>query len=146
MSEAEAQRAIDTVVEEYGLDGVEEQIISMGVREYETWRNEYLQECLLKSGLKIDGEVSGQPRLAPICPCCKYRSLPEDPLFHICSVCFWEYEGNLEPDHFSAINGMTLKEAIANFDIYGAKDRKSSINADLLDPDAKRKYVRLSEE
>ena len=57
------------------------------------------------------------------CPCCGYLSLTEGQTGEICSICFWEYDGEVDYKiTVSSIcnNDMTLEEARANFDNLGA--------------------------
>lgn len=57
------------------------------------------------------------------CPCCDYVSLPERGQYIICRVCFWEDDGQdvNELDRPSGPNnGVTLRQARANFERFGA--------------------------
>lgn len=55
------------------------------------------------------------------CPCCKYLTLPARGGWDICPVCFWEDEGEDDPEQPSGANhGLTLTVARANFTACGA--------------------------
>jgi hypothetical protein len=62
------------------------------------------------------------------CPCCYYVTLEERNNYEICSVCYWEDEGekwDQKLDLESGANhGITLREARRNFNEFGASDRK----------------------
>jgi hypothetical protein len=60
------------------------------------------------------------------CPCCGYPTLDEQPpgTFDICEVCGWE-DDDLQyrrPSYDGGANGMSLREARANFEATGASD------------------------
>jgi hypothetical protein len=58
------------------------------------------------------------------CPCCKYRTLPEQPpgTFNVCPVCFWEDERVQfeDPSLRGGANEVSLVEAQENFRRFGA--------------------------
>ena len=58
------------------------------------------------------------------CPCCDYFSLDERGGYDICRICFWEDSGQDldELDEHSGPNHQTLREARANFRLFGACD------------------------
>ena len=61
------------------------------------------------------------------CPCCGYATLAEVAEFEICEICFWEDDGQDNPDHEECLggpNGVSLKEARFNFIMYGAAEKK----------------------
>ena len=72
------------------------------------------------------GMSQGDERLA--CPCCGYLTLGERGGFKICSVCFWEDDG--QDDHDADVvrggpNGsLSLTAARANFRAFSACDRR----------------------
>ena len=59
------------------------------------------------------------------CPCCGYVTLPERGMSRICPVCFWEDDAFVGDrlDERSVCNKMTLRQARANFQAFGACDR-----------------------
>jgi len=59
------------------------------------------------------------------CPCCGYKVFSNPPPsndYDICPICFWEDDpiGFDEPDYVGGCNGVSLKEAQSNFEVYGA--------------------------
>ena len=62
------------------------------------------------------------------CPCCGYRTLDERGGYEICSVCFWEDDGQDDHDADEVRGGpnhdLSLKKARQNFREYGACCRK----------------------
>jgi hypothetical protein len=62
------------------------------------------------------------------CPCCGYKTLDDRGGFDICSVCFWEDDG--QDDHDADIvrggpNGaLSLSQARANFQSFGACEKR----------------------
>ncbi|WP_394393913.1 CPCC family cysteine-rich protein [Shewanella woodyi] len=65
------------------------------------------------------------------CPCCDYFSLAERGKCLVCPVCFWEDDcedpANPNWEQVSELNDhMSLKQARANFEIYGAWHPKFS--------------------
>lgn len=58
------------------------------------------------------------------CPCCRYLTLDERGGFDICQVCFWEDDGQDDPDADVVLGGpnggLSLTEARANFKAMGA--------------------------
>jgi hypothetical protein len=63
------------------------------------------------------------------CPCCRYRTLHTRGHFEICPVCFWEDDGQDEHDADIVRGGpngtLSLTAARANFDDFGASERRS---------------------
>ena len=62
------------------------------------------------------------------CPCCGYLTLDEEPggSYDICPVCFWEddYVQFQDPDYVGGANGVSLRQAKANFSSFGASERR----------------------
>ena len=62
------------------------------------------------------------PRFA--CPCCGYRTLPQEPpgTYELCPVCFWEDDQVQfrDPDYTGGANQPSLRQAKANFASFGA--------------------------
>jgi hypothetical protein len=57
------------------------------------------------------------------CPCCDYITLPERGNYLICSVCFWEDDGqdvDALDDPSGPNHGITLRQGRANFNQFGA--------------------------
>ncbi|KPE48986.1 hypothetical protein AOB46_22495 [Chryseobacterium indologenes] len=54
------------------------------------------------------------------CPCCNYKTILEKGNYEICTICFWEDDGNMDESRYSQVNHMTLKEAKYNFKMIGA--------------------------
>lgn len=62
------------------------------------------------------------------CPCCGFRTLQEPPpgTFAVCPVCWWEdddVQARL-PDFAGGANAVSLRQARANFEAFGAADEK----------------------
>jgi hypothetical protein len=60
-----------------------------------------------------------------VCPCCGYFTLGESGSWEICSVCFWEDDGDWRLDVVSGPNHITLRKARANYLEFGACDEHS---------------------
>lgn len=61
------------------------------------------------------------------CPCCDYFTLPERGKWLGCPVCYWEDSGHDVDDldsPSSENHGMTLRQARANFQKFGACEEK----------------------
>jgi hypothetical protein len=107
--------------------------------EYEGVTNQYLADQL--AAIDVAGvTVTGDPELLYTCPCCGRRTLDEPGGYDICSVCFWEDSGAIEPEQESGPNRMTLGEAQQNYAAFGACDRESLSFVDSTPG----KYVRAS--
>lgn len=70
------------------------------------------------------------------CPCCEYLTFEEEPsgTFFICPVCFWEDDNvqNKDPSYEGGANGISLRDARANFIEFGAV--KKEFKKDVRDP------------
>lgn len=68
------------------------------------------------------------PEKAFRCPCCKYKTLHERGGFELCPVCFWEDDGQDEPDAERVLGGpngsLSLRQAQANFRRLGAMEER----------------------
>ncbi|WP_441244952.1 CPCC family cysteine-rich protein [Tardiphaga sp. 768_D3_N2_1] len=66
------------------------------------------------------------------CPCCKYKTLFGRGQDEICSVCFWQDDGQDEPDAEIALGGpngsLSLRQAQANFRRVGAVEERFIAN------------------
>lgn len=56
-----------------------------------------------------------------VCPCCGHKTLREESVYEICSVCWWEDDPleRVEPDKWGCCNGVTLLKAISNWNELG---------------------------
>jgi hypothetical protein len=73
--------------------------------------------------------VTGRPEDGPYaCPCCRYITLTERGGFEICPVCFWEDDGQDDPDAEVVLGGpngrLSLTQARQNFASIGACDER----------------------
>jgi hypothetical protein len=66
------------------------------------------------------GETTAKVR----CPCCRYKSLPANPIYEICQVCLWQDDGQDDSDADAVRGGpnydLSLTAARENFKLYGA--------------------------
>jgi hypothetical protein len=101
----------DPVFNEYLLTILEMRYIGV--------RNEYL---IGKVGAlsKYDLAIAGDPEQLQPCPCCGYRTIELRGHYDICPVCFWEDDGNNNPERYSGPNHQTLAEARENVLKHGA--------------------------
>ena len=78
------------------------------------------------------------------CPCCGYVTLPERGTSQICPVCFWEDDAFVGDrlDQRSRCNKMTLRQGRANFDVFGACDRK--MLSHVVAPEERSRFARRS--
>lgn len=58
------------------------------------------------------------------CICCGYFSLEQKGAAEICTVCYWEDDGETDLDVISNPNVMTLREGRDNFLKFGAHDKQ----------------------
>jgi hypothetical protein len=62
------------------------------------------------------------------CACCGYLTLSEEPpgTYEICPVCSWEDDlvQFQDPTYIGGANRVSLEEARANFQLFGARSRK----------------------
>jgi hypothetical protein len=62
------------------------------------------------------------------CPCCKFKTLHERGGYDICPVCFWEDDGQDEPDAERVLGGpnynLSLRQAQENFKMIGAVEER----------------------
>jgi len=61
------------------------------------------------------------------CPCCGYKSLPEDSTFDICPICHWEDDPtqSRDLDFGGGANNLSLRQAQYNFKKFGTADFRS---------------------
>lgn len=62
------------------------------------------------------------------CPCCGFATLREAGCYEICPLCFWEDDGQDDPDaaeNHGGPNYVSLVEARINFIKFGASDIKN---------------------
>lgn len=61
------------------------------------------------------------------CPCCGYATISEPAGYEICRICFWEDDGQDDPDArecFVGPNHVSLVEGRRNFLVFGAAEVK----------------------
>ena len=66
-----------------------------------------------------------------VCPCCGYATLGEIDEYEICHLCFWEDDGQDDPqenENWGGPNKLSLAEARANYINIGACDPKDLTN------------------
>ena len=80
-------------------------------------------------------ELREAPRFT--CDCCGNRTLLRKAHYEICAVCGWEDDYGVDPDQESGPNRISLSEARANFQRYGACDERSKDDARDPRPDEK---------
>lgn len=79
------------------------------------------------TGKQIEWYAPDDPTPREQCPCCDYISLAERGNYLICSICFWEDDGQDvdELDMGSGPNhGITLREGRENFKSFGSCERE----------------------
>lgn len=107
------------------------------------YRNEYLSA---ETGLKIS---SGKPEMLDACPCCGYRTLEERYVFEICTVCWWEDDGQDNEDADTARGGpnygISLSLGRLNFIRHGIYDPKRKDLIAIKDEPAKFERGRIFE-
>jgi len=79
--------------------------------------------------LESAGRLDNGPAELPLrCPCCGCKTLHERGMFDICSVCFWEDDGQDEYDADVVRGGpngsLCLTEARANYRRFGACEKR----------------------
>jgi Cysteine-rich CPCC len=73
------------------------------------------------------------------CPCCNYKTLFGRGQDEICPVCFWQDDGQDDPDADIVLGGpnreLSLSQARSNFQLLGALDErvKAFVRAPLAD-------------
>ncbi|SFF40154.1 Cysteine-rich CPCC [Paenibacillus algorifonticola] len=87
-------------------------------------RNEFLSKRISEL-LNASHLVEGVQEKLLTCPCCEYQTLLKKGEYDICPVCFWEDDGNIDPQYYSSPNRMTLVQARENFINFGAVDKSS---------------------
>lgn len=93
----------------------DELVILYIIETYKGVKNEFIANKLeqyVKTEIIIEGKVEALKK----CPCCSYKTLEERGQYFICPVCFWEDDGNNDPEKVSSCNQLTLKEARLNFE------------------------------
>ncbi|MGB3468415.1 MAG: CPCC family cysteine-rich protein [Cyclobacteriaceae bacterium] len=107
---------------------------------YKGVKNEYLEKKLsdiYKSNVIVLGIVEN---FFP-CNCCNFKTLESSGEYFICPVCFWEDDGLTDPEKYSSVNGMFLKQAKSNFETIGCI---SSKYIDKVDKNGKEKYYKIT--
>ena len=62
-----------------------------------------------------------------VCPCCGYATLGQVSVYDICAICFWEDDGQDDPEAdecWGGPNYVSLTEGRINFLTKGASDKK----------------------
>jgi hypothetical protein len=80
---------------------------------------------------RLDNHSVSQPRQEGVtyrCPCCGCKTLPERGGYDICPVCFWEDDGQDDPDadvvRGGPNGGLSLAQARANYQSFGACEER----------------------
>jgi hypothetical protein len=78
----------------------------------------------------FESVVRGEAEGPYPCPCCGFITIPERGAYEIFPVCFWEDDGqdDHDADRFRGgpIGSLSLTEARANFERFGASDRSAN--------------------
>lgn len=102
--------------------------------------NNYLSDLLNALGHHHEAVVGTQPELAA-CPCCGACSLDERGEYDICSVCWWEDDGQDNHNADKVMGGpnyhLSLTQARINFLISGISDPQRTDLLALQDPAGK---------
>lgn len=103
--------------------------------------NEYLAEYLRRDvGLDVQS-VEGKLPTWIACPVCKYHTFEIVGDWDICAVCGWNSDPVQEamPDDPTGANGISLNQARANFEQFGAISQQILND---VDPEARKRYPR----
>lgn len=107
------------------MDEVYNTLIFVALRnKYLGVRNEYLSKRVSEILHSIQ-EVEGLQEELFSCPCCEFKTLSTKGEYDICPVCFWEDDGNRDPNYYSSPNHMTLAQARENFVEFGGVSESS---------------------
>lgn len=124
------------------MDPVYDQLLILAIEDsYVGVANQYLAAQLRRIG--HNESVCGPVELLAACVCCGYRTLRGRGGYEICRVCFWEDDGATDPNVYSGPNHMTLHEARANFNQFGAVSE--SVRSHVL-TDAEGRFLRGTED
>lgn len=107
------------------LDEVYNSLLFVALRKkYLGVRNEYLSKRLseILNSIQV---VEGSLEELYSCPCCEFKTLARQGEYDICPVCFWEDDGNRDPNYYSSPNRMTLAQARKNFAEFGGVNESS---------------------
>lgn len=66
-----------------------------------------------------------------VCPCCGYATLSVQNMYEICEICFWEDDGQDDPDADECWKGpnlVSLTDGRKNFIAHGVSDLKDKHN------------------
>ncbi len=91
-------------------------------------KNEYISKIVSKI-LQQNTEVKGVIENLWPCPCCGYKTLKERGQYEICSVCYWEDDGNNDLLTYSSPNHMTLQEYRIKIMKLSDKEKDKYINS-----------------
>jgi hypothetical protein len=107
------------------MDDVYNALLLVALRKkYLGVRNEYLSKRVSVI-LHSNYEVEGLQEELYSCPCCEFKTLPTKGEYDICPVCFWEDDGNRDPNYYSSPNRMILAQARKNFVEFGGVNESS---------------------
>lgn len=104
--------------------------------------NDFIIGKLSRLNISVTGLIGDPIELYP-CPCCGYRTLDEPSVFDICTVCWWEDDGQDNEDADDASGGpnygISLTKARYNFLANGIYDPKRTDLVEKQNP--KEKYI-----
>ncbi|PKF73282.1 CPCC family cysteine-rich protein [Chryseobacterium sp. PMSZPI] len=109
-------KEIEELAEAEGIK--DEEIFNYLKYKYIGIRVSYIEEKI-KTLYNLPINVSGKARELISCSCCNYKTILEKGNYEICKVCFWEDDGITDESKYSAVNHMTLREAIESFNKIG---------------------------
>lgn len=72
------------------------------------------------------------------CPCCGYATISEPANYEICRICFWEDDGQDDPDAHECHGGpnqVSLIEGRRNFLVFGSAEVKDRSHVRIPTPD-----------
>lgn len=146
LSDSEKESLIEDALAEYEIENVSLEEKNLYLRKYillkfEEYTNAYIESFL--SDKSPITKIMGEDVKLYKCPCCSFKSLKCRGEYFICSVCYWEDDGNEREDVYSNPNKMTLKEAKENFLKYGVVEESL---LKIADGDRMIKYARSPEE
>ncbi|WP_343689105.1 CPCC family cysteine-rich protein [Chitinophaga sp.] len=83
--------------------------------------NEFIEEDL-KELYHHEVSIEGGPLIYEPCPCCGYRTIASTGVYNVCPNCYWEDDGNRDPQAYSAVNHLILQEGRDNYNSIGSCD------------------------
>lgn len=82
--------------------------------------------------------IKGRPGEAFRCPVCSHKTLRDRGNYEICPICFWEDDGQDDPDADRMLGGpnwVSLTDARKNFALFGAVEERFKKNVRPPRPD-----------